>query len=89
MSPFRLWGPVMLEVACRRCERRGRLSFVRLIAEHGSDTDLPRNHPAWAACLSGVPEAIRTHNSTAMRTDGEQDGHSDLDYGGATSPVQP
>jgi hypothetical protein len=37
--------------------------------------------------VSGVPEAIRTRNSTAMRTDGEQDEHSDLDYGGATSPV--
>jgi hypothetical protein len=27
----------MLEVACRRCERRGRLSIARLIAEHGRD----------------------------------------------------
>lgn len=26
----------MLEVACRRCERRGRLRIERLIAEHGS-----------------------------------------------------
>jgi len=25
----------MLEVACRRCERRGRLRIERLIAEHG------------------------------------------------------
>jgi hypothetical protein len=25
----------MLEVACRRCDRRGRLSLARLIAEHG------------------------------------------------------
>ena len=29
-------GMRMLEVACRRCERRGRLSIARLIAEHGS-----------------------------------------------------
>lgn len=25
----------MLDVACNRCERRGRLSVARLIAEHG------------------------------------------------------
>ena len=25
----------MLKVACRRCERRGRLRIERLIAEHG------------------------------------------------------
>jgi hypothetical protein len=25
----------MLEVACRRCERRGRLRIAQLIAEHG------------------------------------------------------
>ena len=29
-------GMRMLEVACRRCERRGRLSIARLIAEHGT-----------------------------------------------------
>jgi hypothetical protein len=27
----------MLEVACRKCPRRGRLSIARLIAEHGRD----------------------------------------------------
>jgi hypothetical protein len=27
----------MLEVAYRRCERRGRLSIARLIAEHGCE----------------------------------------------------
>jgi hypothetical protein len=30
-------GMRTLEVACRRCERRGRLSIARLIAEHGRD----------------------------------------------------
>ena len=30
-------GMQMLEVACRRCDRRGRLSIARLIAEHGRD----------------------------------------------------
>jgi hypothetical protein len=32
-------GMRMLVVACRRCERRGRLSIARLIAEHGRDGD--------------------------------------------------
>jgi hypothetical protein len=30
-------GMTMLAVACRRCDRRGRLSIARLIAEHGRD----------------------------------------------------
>jgi hypothetical protein len=30
----------MLDVACRRCERRGRLSVTRLIEQHG-DMRLP------------------------------------------------
>jgi hypothetical protein len=30
-------GITMLEVACRRCDRRGRLSIARLIAEHGRE----------------------------------------------------
>ena len=30
----------ILEIACRRCERRGRLSVARLIGQHG-DTRLP------------------------------------------------
>jgi hypothetical protein len=30
-------GMRMLEVACRKCARRGRLSVARLIAEHGRD----------------------------------------------------
>jgi hypothetical protein len=29
----------LLEVPCRRCERRGRLSIARLIAEHGREDD--------------------------------------------------
>jgi hypothetical protein len=37
-------GMRMLEVACRRCERRGRLSIARLIAEHGA---LPRLECSW------------------------------------------
>lgn len=30
-------GMRMLEVGCRKCARRGRLSIARLIAEHGRD----------------------------------------------------
>ena len=31
----------VIEVACRRCERRGRLSVARLIDQHGADMGLP------------------------------------------------
>jgi hypothetical protein len=31
----------MLEIACTRCDRAGRLSLDRLIAKHGADTGLP------------------------------------------------
>jgi hypothetical protein len=33
---MRAKGMTMLEVACRRCERHGRLSIERLIREHGA-----------------------------------------------------
>ena len=33
--------PDLLDVACHRCERRGRVSLARLIEEHGADTGLP------------------------------------------------
>jgi len=36
LAEMRAKGMTMLVVACRRCERRGRLSIERLIAEHGS-----------------------------------------------------
>src|SRR3954454_20053300 len=32
---------MMLEVACRRCERRGRLRIDRLIEQHGAHMGLP------------------------------------------------
>jgi hypothetical protein len=31
----------LLDIACHRCERRGRFSLSRLIEEHGADTGLP------------------------------------------------
>jgi hypothetical protein len=36
LGDMRAKGMTMLEVACRRCQRRGRLSIERLIREHGS-----------------------------------------------------
>jgi hypothetical protein len=38
MSPKRA---LVLKVACRRCDRRGRLNVARLIREHGPDARLP------------------------------------------------
>ena len=32
---------LMLEVACSRCDRRGRLRTSRLVAEHGAQMPLP------------------------------------------------
>jgi hypothetical protein len=32
---------VMLEIACSRCERRGRLRVARLIEQYGADMRLP------------------------------------------------
>lgn len=31
-----------LEVACRRCERRGRYSVARLVARHGAGMPMPK-----------------------------------------------
>ena len=36
LGEMRAKGMTMLEVACRRCERHGRLKIERLIAEHGT-----------------------------------------------------
>jgi len=36
----------MLEVACRRCDRRGRLQLVKLIEQHG-DMRLPELRQGW------------------------------------------
>jgi hypothetical protein len=49
----------ILEVACHRCDRRGRLSVERLIAEHGANTGLP---DLWGTLAGGCPHA----KSTAM-----------------------
>ncbi len=47
----------LLEVACSRCERRGRLRVARLIEQHGADMGLPSfaiYSPAIAPCRRGV-----------------------------------
>src|SRR5213595_887152 len=58
----------MLEVACHRCERRGRVSLARLIEEHGADMGLPDLWRASRAiartrtqrrCIVAVPSTIR------------------------------
>src|SRR5438046_6255973 len=46
----------MLDVACRRCERSGRVSLARLIEEHGADMGLP---DLWES-LAGDCEHART-----------------------------
>jgi len=41
-------GYRQLDVACTKCDRRGRVSVARLLAEHGPDMSLPdlREHVA-------------------------------------------
>ena len=42
LGEMRAKGMTMLEVACRRCERQGRLRIERLIAEHEAEVLDPR-----------------------------------------------
>jgi hypothetical protein len=58
LGEMRAKGMTMLEVACRRCERRGRLSIERLIAEHGDGVlDL---------CAIIAADCPKMRNSTSM-----------------------
>ena len=54
----------MLEVACHRCERQGRVSLARLIEEHGADKGPP---DLWESLAGDCPNARTTavHNSCA------------------------
>jgi hypothetical protein len=47
----------LLDVARHRCDRRGRLSLERLIAEHGADTRLP---DLWVTLAGDSPRAKPT-----------------------------
>jgi hypothetical protein len=53
----------MLEVACHRCERKGRVSLARLIEEHGADKGLPDlgkpRGPLSACAVNGRPQPLR------------------------------
>jgi hypothetical protein len=44
----------MVEVACHRCERRGRASLARLIDEHGADRGMP---DLWESLAGDCPNA--------------------------------
>jgi hypothetical protein len=54
-------GMRMLEVACRKCPRRGRLSIARLIAEHGRDEDVDLR-----AVIATTARGCRTRRLTFM-----------------------
>jgi len=47
----------MLDVACHRCERCGRVSLARLIEEHGADMGLP---DLWESLAGDCPNAHTT-----------------------------
>jgi hypothetical protein len=53
----------MLEVACHRCDRYGRVSLARLIEEHGADTGLP---DLWES-LAGDCEHARSDEQGKLR----------------------
>ena len=55
----------LLDIACHRCERRGRVSLSRLIEEHGTDTGLP---DLWESLAGDCPNARTTvvHNRCAI-----------------------
>jgi hypothetical protein len=72
LAEMRAKGMTMLEVACRRCERRGRLRIERIIAEHGSGVrdlraiiaaDCPRmrnpSTPIYERCGAHFPDLPR------------------------------
>jgi len=48
----------VLEVACNRCDRRGRLHTTRLLAEHGPDLSMPELRRIVAA---DCPRTIAGH----------------------------
>src|SRR5437868_1376599 len=52
----------MLDVACHRCERRGRVSLARLIEEHGADTGSP---DLWEASRAIVSMHAQRPSTTA------------------------
>jgi hypothetical protein len=71
----------MLEVACCRCERRGRLRINRLIEQHGADIGLPalcdvlsndcpkREAAAGERCNLYYPQLLRLWDCTGKSLD--------------------
>jgi len=57
-------GAAMLELRCGRCERRGRLSVQRLLAEYGADASVRR---AMQAQIGDCPN--RDHSQLQSRCD--------------------
>lgn len=49
----------MLELACRRCERKGRYRLAGLIEKHGADTSIPD----W---LYGIRLACPLHSTVSL-----------------------
>lgn len=59
----------VLEASCNRCDRRGRLSVSRLIAEHGPAFPIPRLRQIIAAdCPRMVADAM--HDPCGVRFPG-------------------
>ena len=48
----------LLEIACRHCDRRGRLRVAKLIAQHGADMRLPELRYILAADCPRVAAAV-------------------------------
>src|SRR5262249_51405945 len=55
----------MLEIACHRCDRRGRLSVEKMIEQHGDDMALP---DLWIPLAGDCPKArsAATHDRCAI-----------------------
>ena len=50
----------MIEVLCQRCDRRGRISTAKLMAEHGADAGMPTVLSALAGdCPKRTAHAIQ------------------------------
>ena len=60
----------LLDIACHRCERRGRVSLSRLIEEHGADAGLPDPRGHLPQALLGKVVALLTSRELRRWRDG-------------------
>jgi hypothetical protein len=58
----------MLELVCRKCDRAGRFSVARLIAEHGADMRLPNLRHRLAKCPRTLPSQRRVIGAMSARS---------------------